>query len=632
MREYEVIVIGGGHAGIEAALVCARRGIRTLLLTFNLDFIGQMSCNPAVGGLAKGQLVREIDALGGEMGKATDAAAIQYRILNTRKGPAVRSTRAQVDRALYRSYMRKVLERTTCLDVKQREVIRILVKNDRVEGVETSWGEKFFARVVILTPGTFLHGLIHIGLVRFPAGRMGEPPSYTLADNLKELGFRMGRFKTGTCPRLDGRSIDFSRLRKQEGDKDYRPFSLSTTHRLARQLPCYITYTNPRTHEIIRKNLDKSPLYSGIIQGTGVRYCPSIEDKVMKFPHRENHHIFLEPEGWDTYEIYPNGISTSLPLEVQEEFVRSIQGLEKAEIMRPGYAIEHDYVDPTQLHPTLETKLVENLFFAGQINGTTGYEEAAAQGLIAGINASQKIRGEEPVVLKRWEAYIGVLIDDLVTRGTNEPYRMFTSRAEYRLILREDNVDLRLVPLGYRLGLVDRERWEKVEEKRRKIGEIINSISRQWIKPESGINSLLKKMGTAPLRHPVTLADILKRPEINWEMLQEISPSLKNIEKEVGEEVEIEIKYSGYLERQREEVKRLREWESLSIPEDINYHDLEGLSREAKEKLSRVRPRNLGQASRIPGITPATLSLLLVYIRKKDGRSELPVDKRDRSA
>ncbi|HUW23916.1 MAG TPA: tRNA uridine-5-carboxymethylaminomethyl(34) synthesis enzyme MnmG, partial [bacterium] len=487
-KKYQVIVVGGGHAGCEAALAASGLGCRTLLLTMNLDTIAFMSCNPAVGGLAKGQLVKEIDALGGEMGKNTDATAIQFRRLNMTKGAAVRSSRAQVDRQAYRLKMKKVLERQENLELKQALVEEILVEKKRVVGIKTGIGEKFYAQAVIITPGTFLNGLIHIGLTNFPAGRMGDFPAVKLSENLKELGFRIGRFKTGTCPRLDGKTIDFSKLKPQQGDELPFPFSFTTKKVTQSQLPCYITYTNSKTHQIIREGLDRSPLYTGVIKGTGVRYCPSIEDKVMKFPERERHQIFLEPEGVDTSEVYPNGLATSLPIDIQFRMLRSIEGLERVEIMRPGYGIEHDYVEPTELRPTLETKLIENLYFCGQINGTTGYEEAAAQGLIGGINAVLKIENKPPFILDRSQAYIGVLIDDLVTKGTKEPYRMFTSRAEYRLILREDNVDLRLTEKAYTIGLIGEGRYREVEAKKRAIENEIARLKEVKIFPDSRTN------------------------------------------------------------------------------------------------------------------------------------------------
>ena len=614
--EYDVIVVGGGHAGIEACLASARLGMKTLLLTINLDSIGFMPCNPSIGGIAKGQLVREIDALGGEIGKATDASAIQYRILNTKKGPAVRSTRAQVSRQKYRLYMKHKLEETENLSIKQRKVSKIIVKKGKVLGVETSWNEKFYSKAVIITPGTFLHGLIHIGFLHFPSGRMGEEASYSLPDNLRELGFNMGRFKTGTCPRLDKRTIDFSHLLKQEGEINYKPFSLSTKGKLGNQYPCYITYTNRRTHEIIRRNLNKSALYGGMIKGKGVRYCPSIEDKIVKFPDKEKHQIFLEPEGEETSETYPNGISNSLPIDIQIEMVHSIEGLENAEIMRPGYAIEHDYVFPTQLKRTLETKIIENLYFAGQINGTTGYEEAAAQGIMAGINASMKIMGKEPLILKRWEAYIGVLIDDLVTKGTDEPYRMFTSRAEHRLILREDNVDLRLRPIGYKIGLVDEEKYKETKEKNEEIGKWLKYLRKKRIFPSNSINEKLRNLGSSPLSHPLTLEEILRRPEINWEKATLIDEELKEVLDKVSEEIEVEVKYSGYLKKEEEEVRKLEKIERMKIPKNVDYTLIPGLSKEIQEKLTNVKPETMGQALRIPGVTPAAISLLIVYSKR----------------
>jgi len=614
---YDVIVVGAGHAGCEAALAAARMGHKVLLLTINVDNIAQMSCNPAIGGLAKGHLVKEIDALGGEMAKNADETAIQFRRLNTKKGPAVQGTRTQNDMYLYKQRMRKILESEENIHIRQAMVDRLLVEDRKVYGVETHIGEKFFSRTVILTTGTFLRGLIHIGLNHFPAGRMGDPPSNKLSENLQELGFEIGRFKTGTTPRLDGKTIDYKSLEIQKGDDNPRPFSFSTKEIKLPQVPCYITHTTPKTHEIIRSGLDRSPLYTGIIKARGVRYCPSIEDKVVKFPERPRHQIFIEPEGLDTVEIYPNGISTSLPIDIQIKMVRSIPGLEKARIIRPGYGIEHDYSNPIQLKPNLETKLIENLFFAGQINGTTGYEEAAAQGLMAGINAVLKIRGEEPLILSRSQAYIGVLIDDLVTKGTDEPYRMFTSRAEYRLLLREDNADFRLRDIGYRLGLVDEQIYREFCEKRKKVEILLKRLNEFKIRPEPSVQERLKKLGTTPIKNVVSLAQLLKRSEISIKDLAVFDEELKNIEDQVAEEVEIRIKYEGYIKRQERQVEQLRKIEEIRIPEDIDYSKVHGLTKEAVEKLSKVRPLTLGQASRIPGITPASIVALQIHLKKE---------------
>jgi len=614
---FDVIVVGGGHAGCEAALAAARMGHSVLLLTINVDRIAHMSCNPAVGGLAKGHLVKEIDALGGEMAKNTDATGIQFRRLNTKKGMSVWSSRAQVDMEEYRLRMRQVLEHTQGLLIHQTRVLEVSVEDGKVRGVRTDLEEVFRGRTVILAPGTFLRGLIHIGLKNFPGGRLGDPPAEGLSRCLEELGFRLGRFKTGTTPRLDGRTIDFDRLRPQYGDDPPRPFSFSTDSIDRPQVPCWITYTNERTHEIIRGALDRSPLYTGVIKGRGVRYCPSIEDKVVKFPEKPHHQIFIEPEGLRTLEYYPNGISTSLPYDVQVEMVRSIEGLERAEIIRPGYGIEHDYVDPTQLKPSLETKTIEGLFLAGQINGTTGYEEAAAQGLMAGINAVLKIRGEEPLVLDRSQAYIGVLIDDLVTKGTDEPYRMFPSRAEYRLLLREDNADLRLMPIGYRLGLIPEEQYRRFLAKKRLIEETLKRLSERRLRPTQGINDRLKAMGTAPLKTPVSLKELLRRPEVKLQDLATFDPELEGLPPEVVEEVTFQVKYEGYIQRQQEQVEKFRRLEEVRIPEDFDYQGIPGLSNEVREKLSRIRPRTLGQASRIPGVTPAAIMILQVYLKKQ---------------
>jgi len=617
MANYDVIVVGGGHAGIEASLACARIGHLTLLITQKIEQIGYMSCNPAVGGLAKGHLVKEIDALGGEMAKATDETGIQFRQLNAGKGPAVRSSRAQVDRQGYRLRMKRTVEGQQNLTIKEATVEEILVDGNQIIGVKTDLNETIQTKALILAPGTFLNGLIHIGLTRFSAGRMGDPPSIGLSESLKKLGFQIGRLKTGTTPRLDSNTIDFSQLPPQYGDEPPIPFSLVTKKIEIDQVPCYITYTNPTTHEIIKNGLDQSPLYCGIIKGIGPRYCPSIEDKVVRFADKKRHPIFLEPEGRKSNEVYPNGISTSLPPDIQNRMLRSIKGLEEVEMIRPGYAIEYDYVDPTELKPSLETKNIRGLFHAGQINGTSGYEEAAAQGLMAGINASLSIRGEEPLILKRSDAYIGVLIDDLVTKGTAEPYRMFTSRAEYRLYLREDNADLRLREKGYEVGLVKEEDYQIFLKKKVAIEKSLSQISNLRVNPTKENNEILQQWGSAPLRKDSSLQEILKRPEVHFKHLFAFDRSLETFPEAVQDQIEIQVKYDGYIKRQMEQIERFKRLEEVSFPEGFDFSSVIGLSTEVMEKLKKIKPYSLGQASRISGVTPAAISILMVNLKKQ---------------
>ena len=623
-EKFDVIVIGGGHAGTEAALAPARMGLKTLLITHNIETIGQMSCNPAIGGIGKGHIVKEVDAMGGAMASAIDKAGIQWRTLNARKGPAVRATRAQADRILYKAAIREIVENQKNLSIFQQAVEDLIIENDQVTGVETQMGLKFHAKTVVLTTGTFLAGKIHIGEQNYQGGRAGDPPANRLSERLREMPFRVERLKTGTPARIDGRTIDFSKMEEQPGDSPMPVFSyMGNVEQHPKQISCYITHTNEKTHDFIRGGLDRSPMYTGVIEGVGPRYCPSIEDKIMRFADKSSHQIFVEPEGLSTYEVYPNGISTSLPYDVQWNFIRSINGFENAMITRPGYAIEYDYFDPRDLKPTLETSSINGLFFAGQINGTTGYEEAAGQGLLAGINAGLQVQEKPAWYPKRNEAYIGVLVDDLITMGTKEPYRMFTSRAEYRLQLREDNADIRLTPKAQELGLIDESRWQAFNTKIESIDKEAERMKSTWIQADAVSEEQAKEVLGNPLKREASLMELLRRPEVTYETLMQLPSAGESVnDPAVAEQVEIQAKYQGYIDRQQIEIDKLKRNENTVLPDTFDFEQVNGLSNEVKQKLMNHKPANIGQASRISGVTPAAISLLLVHLKKRNGQAK----------